>query len=68
LTNEISITDSTSGLTCSFAGGCQYEVTANGLATMFKNDSSSNYISICDEICEFNEEDSTSSVTKCKLP
>jgi hypothetical protein len=55
-------------LTCSFAGGCEYEVTSSGLATMLKNDSSTNYISICDEECVFNEEDSTGAITKCVIP
>ena len=62
------MTASTSGLTCSFAGGCEYEVTSQGLASMFKHDSTSNYISICDEPCIFNEGASTSSITKCKVP
>jgi hypothetical protein len=35
---------------------------------MLKHDPESNYISICDEVCEFNEADSTSTVTKCKVP
>jgi hypothetical protein len=30
--NDIVITDSSSGLECSFAGGCEYEVTSTGLA------------------------------------
>jgi hypothetical protein len=35
---------------------------------MLKNDSDANQILICDEVCVFNEEDSTASVTKCKIP
>lgn len=31
ITNALSVTDSTSGLSCSFQGGCSYTVTANGL-------------------------------------
>jgi len=34
---------------------------------MLKNDSSTNYITICDEICVFNEEDSTGAITKCVI-
>jgi hypothetical protein len=66
--NEVSITSSTSSLVCSFAGGCEYEVTSSGLATMLKYDSSTNYITICDEECIFNEDDSTALVTKCVVP
>jgi hypothetical protein len=35
---------------------------------MLKNDSNANYISICDEVCVFNEEDSTGAITKCVIP
>jgi hypothetical protein len=35
---------------------------------MLKNDSSTYYITICDEICVFNEDESTGSVAKCKVP
>lgn len=55
LTNALSVTATTSGLTCSFAGGCEYEITSNSLAIMLSNDSSSNYISVCDEVCVYNE-------------
>lgn len=60
------ITASTSGLECSFAGGCTYEVTSDGLSSLLSNDD--NYISVCDERCEFIDSESTSSVAKCKLP
>jgi hypothetical protein len=35
---------------------------------MLKNDSSTNYITICDEICVFDEDQSTGLVAKCKVP
>jgi hypothetical protein len=50
----LSVTASTSGLTCSFAGGCEYEVTSNSLAIMMNNNSTANYISVCDEVCVYN--------------
>jgi len=34
LENPISVTDSSSDLSCSFAGGCSYQITANGLTTL----------------------------------
>ena len=68
LTNALSVSSSTTGLTCSFAGGCEYEITAPGLSNVLKNSPKTNYISVCDEICEFNETASTAASAKCKLP
>lgn len=68
LTNVVSVTGSTSRLTCSFAGGCEFEVTSPGLANMLKTNPKINYISVCDEVCVFNETASSSSSAKCKLP
>jgi hypothetical protein len=34
LESDLEVTDSISGLQCSFAGECTYEVTANGLASI----------------------------------
>ena len=55
-------------LECSFAGGCLLEVTAEGLASILKNDTVHNFISVCDEKCEFNETLSDSAKSVCKLP
>jgi hypothetical protein len=68
LTNDLSVASSLSGLQCSFAGECSYEVTSTGLASIIKNNETLNYISICDEKCIFDESSSTSTVTKCKVP
>lgn len=46
-TNALAATDSTSGLTCSFAGGCTYTVTAQSLATMIRDDDSINQVTVC---------------------
>lgn len=43
-------------------------MTAEGLTSVLKNDSRTNYISVCDEKCDLIESESTSSVAKCKLP
>jgi len=51
--NELVVSTSTSGVQCSFAGGCEFEVTSTGLASMIKANPHDNHISICDEICEF---------------
>lgn len=55
-------------MSCSFAGGCNIEVVADGLSTILKNDSVNNFISICDEPCEFMESLSDSSKAVCKIP
>jgi hypothetical protein len=68
LANELSVSASSSGLECSFAGGCLFEVTSTGLASLIKNNSTENYVSVCEQPCLFSEEDSSSTVTKCKLP
>jgi hypothetical protein len=59
LVNEFSVSDSSSGLQCSFAGGCSYEVTANSLIAMIKNDPENNHVTICNEECVLNEEESS---------
>ena len=46
-TNALAATDSTSGLACSFAGGCTYTVTAQSLATMIRDDDSINQVTVC---------------------
>ena len=66
--NIFALTSTTQGLTCSYAGGCEYEVVANGLATMLKEMPNSNYLSFCEEKCIFDEKSSTASLMKCKLP
>jgi hypothetical protein len=35
---------------------------------MLSNDSSSNYITVCDEVCEYNETASSASSIKCNVP
>jgi hypothetical protein len=67
LTNPISVTDSTYGLVCSFAGGCSLEITASGLATNLLH-KENNYISVCENVCVIDEELSTDDVTVCELP
>ena len=68
LANDLSVASSLSGLQCSFAGECSFEVTLTGLASIIKQNDTKNYISICDEKCVFDESSSTSTVTKCKVP
>lgn len=57
VTNTLSVTDSTSGLTCSFQGGCSYTVTAAGL-TASLTDSATNQIDVCGNPCVINSAES----------
>jgi hypothetical protein len=59
LVNEFSVSDSSSGLVCSFAGGCTYEVTSNSLANMIKSDSENSHVTICGEECVLIEDESS---------
>jgi hypothetical protein len=68
LVNEFTVSDSTSGVQCSFAGGCTYEVTADSLTTMIKNDPENNQVTICNEECVLVEDESSKSLVKCILP
>ena len=53
VTNSLSVTDSTSGLSCSFQGGCSYTVTAAGLTASLSG-SSTNQIDVCGNPCVIN--------------
>lgn len=56
------------GLECSFAGGCHLEIQADALSSILKNDTVNNYVSVCDEKCEFIEESSDATKSVCKIP
>lgn len=64
----MALTSGYTGLTCSFAGGCNLQINSEGLSTILKNDTTNNFISVCDEKCEFSAELSDSSKTTCKMP
>ena len=68
LSNSLTVETSTSGLQCSFAGGCAYEVTANSLTGMILADSSLNQLTVCGEECVLDEAASTSTKAVCKVP
>jgi len=53
---------------CSFAGGCDLEINADGLTTMLKQDPSKNFVKVCGEKCEINTNSSTGSKAVCTLP
>mmetsp|Transcript_20898 Transcript_20898/g.32327 ORF Transcript_20898/g.32327 Transcript_20898/m.32327 type:complete len:101 (-) Transcript_20898:1852-2154(-) len=44
ISNPIQVTSSSSGLECSFSGGCQYKIAAMGLASVAKQVPEENYL------------------------
>jgi hypothetical protein len=68
-TNALTVASSSSGLECSFAGGCTYEVSVNsGLASLLEHKPDGNYIQVCESPCEYLDSESTSTAVKCRLP
>jgi len=68
-TNPLTVASSSSGLECSFAGGCTYELSVNsGLASLLEHHGDTNYIQVCESPCEYLDSESTSSAVKCRLP
>lgn len=68
LTKSLTLASGYTGLSCSFAGGCNLQIDSEGLSTILKNDTANNFISVCDEKCEFLADLSDSSKAVCKLP
>lgn len=68
LTNVMSLTQSSTAVSCSFAGGCLYSVSAPGLSSLLAGSSSENNITVCDNLCSYSDTDSTASIAQCKLP
>jgi len=68
LTNALDITGSSVDLECSFNGGCTLDINAKGLSTLLDGDAISNYITVCDNVCLFDKDTSTDSISKCFLP
>ena len=68
LTNALDITGSSNDLSCSFNGGCSLDINAKGLSTLLDGDATNNYVTVCDRKCQFDNETSTDSISKCFLP
>lgn len=69
--NELLVHTSTTGASCSFAGGCTFEVTAGaGLKTMLKSAQvkADNRITICDKTCLPQLNASTEAKIVCQVP
>jgi hypothetical protein len=69
LDNQIAVTASsaTGGIVCSFAGGCDLEITALGLTQMIRSDPHNNRIDVCGSHCDLSDS-ADSGVARCKLP
>ena len=61
------MTDSTSGLSCSFQGGCPYTITAAGLTATFIGDET-NSINVCGNPCTIDTDASDADQMTCNLP
>lgn len=69
LKRPFSLSSSSSGVECSFAGGCEYSVSGTaGIQQMFHSDPENNYVKVCEKRCEYDDESSTADEIKCKLP
>lgn len=67
LTNTVTIDSSLNGLSCSFAGGCTFTVSGNGIAGAISGNPD-NKITVCENPCELDLSQSTGSQAACKLP
>ena len=63
----MSIGAGVTGLSCSFAGGCSYTVSGNGIAGALQS-SSQNQITVCGSKCELDLAASSGSEAVCTLP
>lgn len=68
ITNALEITAASNALTCSFNGGCEFEVSAKGLSTLLAGDPENNHITVCDRRCIFQDALSTDEKAICLLP
>jgi hypothetical protein len=68
ISNALEITAASTDLTCSFNGGCPFDVSAKGLSTLLRGDPENNFVTICDRKCIFQDADSTDEKAQCLVP
>lgn len=68
ISNALDITAASTDLSCSFSGGCPFEVSAKGLSTLLRGDPENNFITICDRKCIYQDDDSTDEKAQCLVP
>ena len=60
ISNPLTITSHSSGLSCSFAGGCLFHIEAAGLSAAVQKNSLENSVTICDAPCNFSSQSDAS--------
>jgi hypothetical protein len=68
IANALEITAASKDLTCSFNGGCEFDITAKGLSTLLRGDPVNNFVTICDRKCIFQDAASTDEKAQCLIP
>jgi hypothetical protein len=69
LKNAFALTTSSSGLECSFQGGCVYSVKGTpGFTSLLNAAPADNYIKVCERKCVLDAASSTAGEAKCHLP
>lgn len=66
LSKTLEVTDTTDGLTCSFAGGCTYAIASEGLFAALID--SANSVQMCGSPCVLREDLSDMSYAVCEVP
>ena len=67
LTNALNVFSTSSGLSCSFGGGCIFMVDAPGLGSSIEKNSTANNIQVCNQPCEYLKDQSDADTVFCKL-
>jgi len=70
-TNPLGTPTSTTGLECSFAGGCSYEITGPGVTSSLKapqTDIAKNRVEVCGKECVLDVANSDATKASCKVP
>jgi hypothetical protein len=66
--NPFTLSSSTSGLSCSFNGGCELSMTGTaGVQTQFRSNPDKNFIKVCEQKCKYNDAASSPGEIKCDL-
>lgn len=66
--NPFALSTSSSGLSCSFNGGCELSMTGTaGVQTLLRKNPEENYIKVCEQKCKYNDARSSAGEIKCDL-
>ena len=67
ISNPLTVVGGQTGLTCSFEGGCHYNIESTGLASTLSGNSA-NTVTVCNQSCEIDIDASDADNAKCTLP